>query len=230
MASFNFDASISEIFTTLLSGATLNLFKKDEIDDFQLFEKKIEQNQISILTITPAYLRNIDISKLSNLKTLISAGENADKELLLKIRNEGVKVLNAYGPTETSICATIFELDEEYSEFENIPIQLNILFENIYSITLPKFANKEINYRYVYDENIPAFLEADAVRVNQILLNLISNAIKFTEKGKIEYSAQLMKIEDGYANIKISVSDTGIGIDKHIVNRLFKIFGTVNRG
>jgi signal transduction histidine kinase/CheY-like chemotaxis protein len=109
-------------------------------------------------------------------------------------------------------------------EFENIPIQLNILFENIYSITLPKFANKEINYRYVYDENIPAFLEADAVRVNQILLNLISNAIKFTEKGKIEYSAQLIKIEDGYANIKISVSDTGIGIEEKNISQIFESY------
>jgi amino acid adenylation domain-containing protein len=125
-ASFSFDASISEVFTTLLSGATLYLFKKIEIEDAQQFEKKIELQQISILTITPAYLRNIDISKLSNLKTLISAGEIADKEMLLNVKSKGVNVLNAYGPTETSICATIFELNEEDSKYENIPIGVPI--------------------------------------------------------------------------------------------------------
>jgi len=119
-ASFNFDASISEIFTTLISGARLYVFKKEEIEDIQIFGSIVQQKSISILTITPAYLKNVNVDSLCNLKTLISAGESANKDVLEKIRSRGVNVLNAYGPTEASICATTFELNEV--ESENLPI------------------------------------------------------------------------------------------------------------
>ena len=76
------------------------------------------------------------------------------------------------------------------------------------------------------DRNLPGFIEADALRVGQVIRNLLSNAVKFTEKGVIELTAHLEKEPDDnrYAVLKFVVSDTGKGISASRMRKLFKPF------
>jgi two-component system sensor histidine kinase VicK len=74
-----------------------------------------------------------------------------------------------------------------------------------------------------YDNNDSVFIEADRVRLNQVVLNLISNAIKFTEEGSIIVNA---KKQDRENKVIISVKDTGIGIHPDVLPRLFQKFAT----
>ncbi|MEP6931431.1 MAG: amino acid adenylation domain-containing protein, partial [Flavobacterium sp.] len=110
-ASFSFDASISELFITLLAGSTLFVLNDETRMDVKLFEKYIIENKIDIATITPAYLKLLDISSLKELKVLISAGESAVYDKVAEYLKYGT-FYNAYGPTETSICATIFKIEK----------------------------------------------------------------------------------------------------------------------
>jgi len=106
-------------------------------------------------------------------------------------------------------------------QFEEVPVQLKVLFENLYSIVLSKLGAKEIHLKLDFDQDIPTQLNTDPTRINQILLNLLGNAIKFTDRGQITYSAKLLGKQDDKARILIEVSDTGIGIDDKNIDLIF---------
>lgn len=75
-----------------------------------------------------------------------------------------------------------------------------------------------------FDTRIPKVLIGDSVRLNQIFLNLIGNAIKFTSKGKIKISARLVDTIGDKVTIEFTVSDTGIGIAENMIPKLFENF------
>ncbi|WP_299676644.1 non-ribosomal peptide synthetase [uncultured Dokdonia sp.] len=125
-ASFSFDASISEIFTALLSGACLCVIDKEHREDPKLLETYIINEKIDVATIPPSYLSLMNVKSLSRLKTLITAGESpvyTKVEEYLKLGN----YYNAYGPTETSICSSMYGLRKgENLPKGNIPIGVPI--------------------------------------------------------------------------------------------------------
>ncbi len=75
-----------------------------------------------------------------------------------------------------------------------------------------------------FDTRIPKVLIGDSVRLNKIFLNLISNAIKFTSKGKIKISARLVDTIEDKVTIEFTVADTGIGIAENMIPKLFENF------
>ncbi len=83
---------------------------------------------------------------------------------------------------------------------------------------------KNINLEFNIDANLPEYLKADEGRIAQIVNNLISNAVKFTEKGKIVMHAMVEKFENDGLIVKISVSDTGCGIKEELLPKLFTPF------
>ncbi len=85
-------------------------------------------------------------------------------------------------------------------------------------------SGKNLSLEYQFDDNIDRMLYGDSVRLHQIMLNLINNAIKFTEQGKVIVSCKLIKKTDNLNKIKFEVKDTGIGIKKENINKIFKIF------
>ena len=82
--------------------------------------------------------------------------------------------------------------------------------------------NKDIEFRISVDENLPAVLIGDALRIQQIMSNLLSNAFKYTEAGTVDLAFDCEKIGDGYINLVISVRDTGFGMSKSQVENLFE--------
>ena len=107
---------------------------------------------------------------------------------------------------------------------ESVNFQLDTLFDNV--ANLFRFACEEKNIELIFDINpkIPTTLIGDPTRITQILVNLCSNAIKFTEQGEIKIAAQPMNLTDNKAIIKFSVVDTGCGIPAQQQNKLFDSF------
>jgi len=134
LASFSFDASISEIFTVLSSGGELHIITDDTKKDTEELENYIEEHQINFATISPSYLKLLKLDKIKNLKKLVTAGEAAVSDDVKKYLDFGGTCFNAYGPTETSICATIYKItgNEQFSELSNIPIGFPIANTKIY--------------------------------------------------------------------------------------------------
>ncbi len=105
-ASISFDASLSEIFMALLSGAALVLPEEATLRDPAAFAALLQQTGVSVLTLPPSYLNALDAEALAGVKTLITAGEPAIPADALRYAGR-LRYYNAYGPTETSVCATV---------------------------------------------------------------------------------------------------------------------------
>jgi len=105
-AAFGFDASCSEIFTTLLSGGCLVLPQKKDLLSIEGFEKLINKHKVKVATLPPSY-QNIVKDALGTLKTIISAGEPLNESIGRYLQSKGIRLINAYGPTENTVCVSM---------------------------------------------------------------------------------------------------------------------------
>lgn len=112
--------------------------------------------------------------------------------------------------------------------FEHKPFRIAEQFRNITLSTRTRLQEKGLNMDYSIDQSIYPILIGDPTRLNQILLNLVSNAIKFTEKGAILLKAKLIEEKGQNINIEFSVSDTGIGIAEDKIGIIFESFSQVD--
>ena len=87
-----------------------------------------------------------------------------------------------------------------------------------------KLKEKNLEFRIKYDSEIPSIVVGDSVRLNQIILNLMSNAIKFTHKGKIALNIKQLSEDEENVSIQFTVSDTGIGIADNKIDLIFNLF------
>jgi PAS domain S-box-containing protein len=87
-----------------------------------------------------------------------------------------------------------------------------------------KCADKNITIDTFVDDQMPKMLVGDPVRLNQIIYNLVGNAIKFTEKGGIFIQVKVIETSDEEIQVLIIISDTGIGMEQSIINKVFDAF------
>ncbi|NMO14847.1 amino acid adenylation domain-containing protein [Pyxidicoccus fallax] len=105
-AASSFDASIMEVFATLLAGGALVLAARERLLPDEPLRALLQQQQVTAVTLTPSVLAQLQPEGLEGLETIISAGEALSPELALRW-GPGRALLNAYGPTEATICAAI---------------------------------------------------------------------------------------------------------------------------
>ncbi len=98
------------------------------------------------------------------------------------------------------------------------------LISSIRDILLFKAEEKGLDFRVSVDEQIPVRLTGDPTRINQVLINLAGNAVKFTEKGHVSLDVRVEKKEDHHYWIRFEVADTGIGISPDYVETIFESF------
>ncbi|MFK8101673.1 MAG: amino acid adenylation domain-containing protein [Saprospiraceae bacterium] len=131
-ASLSFDASVSEIFTSLYSGACLVLIDKTTILQSDKFITYLKTERVNIATLPPAYLNVLDLSQLKFMKTIVSAGEAIDKKQALYCAQFLERFINGYGPTETSVCAAMYQVDPMTDAQRTLPIGKAIANTSIY--------------------------------------------------------------------------------------------------
>lgn len=108
--------------------------------------------------------------------------------------------------------------------FEAIPFNLCSVIKSNIDLLRSKAEEKNLLIICSCSSKIPPMLKGDRVRLGQVLINLIGNAIKFTEKGKIEIKVELLKEEDSYVTIQFTINDTGIGIPANKLKSIFDSF------
>jgi len=113
-------------------------------------------------------------------------------------------------------------------ELYEVDFHLEEIIDQAISINLGKIREKGLYISREIDSKIPYTLHGDATRIKQVFVNLINNAIKFTEKGKIEIYSRLENISDNSVVIMSSIRDTGIGIPDEKIDSLFKPFSQVD--
>jgi CheY-like chemotaxis protein len=116
------------------------------------------------------------------------------------------------------------KVDSGKMTFEKTPFKLCESIDSVLYLFQTKLAEKELELVKDFDTTIPKVLVGDPVRLHQIIMNLVSNAIKFTSHGKITVSAKLIDETADKAGLEIKVSDTGIGIPEAKLKTVFSAF------
>lgn len=109
-------------------------------------------------------------------------------------------------------------------EIEHISFSLDQVVHNLMSIMAMKMEDKGLGFRFVKDANIPIYFFGDPKRLEQVLLNLFNNAVKFTASGEIVLEIHQTAKEGNKHHLVFSVKDTGIGMSKKTLDQLFTPF------
>jgi PAS domain S-box-containing protein len=172
---------------------------------------------------------------LSNMSHEIRTPMNAiigfTKVLLKSDLNEKQKeyltAIKLSGDALTVLINDILDLakvDAGKMVFEQTPFKMAASISAMIHLFETKIQEKNLQLIKNYDDKIPMVLSGDPVRLHQIILNLVSNAVKFTSEGKITISARLLNETEEKADIEFSVSDTGIGIPEDKMEHIFENF------
>ncbi|GIO64923.1 MULTISPECIES: response regulator [Paenibacillus] len=114
-------------------------------------------------------------------------------------------------------------------EMEEHPFELQNCIKEVFSLFSMEAGKKDLELVYFIDEAIPPIIYGDMARLRQVLINLISNAVKFTHQGGVYLMVSLReRAEDGSLMIEFAVKDTGIGITPDKQNRLFQPFSQLD--
>jgi PAS domain S-box-containing protein len=120
------------------------------------------------------------------------------------------------------------KIEGEKMELEILPFDLLGCIEVSMDMVAAKAAEKGLEIAYFQDDDVPRFIVGDEIRLRQILVNLLGNATKFTEKGEIVLSLSTTPLDDGRIELHFKVMDTGIGISQENLSRLFQFFTQVD--
>ncbi|WP_105900880.1 two-component sensor histidine kinase BarA [Vibrio gangliei] len=107
---------------------------------------------------------------------------------------------------------------------ENIPFDLQDTLDEVVSLQAPSAHEKGLEITLNIDTNIPQAMVGDPLRIQQVLTNLVGNAIKFTERGNIDIVAELRSRQEKSIEVQFMVRDTGIGISERQQSQLFQAF------
>lgn len=114
-------------------------------------------------------------------------------------------------------------------EFEKINFNLSDIFYGLYNTFKIKTDEKRIKLTPIIDESLPDTIIGDPGKLNQVLVNLVGNSVKFTEKGSIDMYCRLIEQKGNDLLIEFSVQDTGIGIPQNKLDTIFEDFAQAAR-
>jgi len=166
---------------------------------------------------------------LGMTELLLSSGlSEKQMELAHTVRHSGEALLRVLNDI-----LDISKIEAGRLELENIDFNLRETFEEAVDLFARQAHEKGLELVYVMEKDVPVMLKGDPVRLRQVLMNLVGNAVKFTEKGQVEIQVSTMEINVDSSVISVEVKDTGIGVCNEVQQEIFDAFsqadGSVTR-
>lgn len=113
-------------------------------------------------------------------------------------------------------------------ELEEYPFDLKSCVQEVFGLFSGEASKKNLQLSYYIEERIPSMVFGDMGRLRQVLVNLVSNAVKFTNEGGVYLVVSLTQVEEDRLTLEFTVKDTGIGISSEKIDRLFKPFSQLD--
>lgn len=190
----------------------------------------VSKNQQHIAEMKSTFLANMSHEIRTPMNAVTGVSELLLREELTAKQREYVETIDHSSKSLLVIINDILDyskiesgkftlIEEEYS--------LRSLMTDVTALTILKIGEKPVQFYLDLDEKLPARLYGDMARVKQIMVNLLGNAVKFTERGYICLHLH-GSTENGRFLLNITVEDTGIGIRKQDMNRLFNSFEQID--
>lgn len=227
-----------------------DFISKDEIRPVSLtktIQYALSRFQLAVLEKASMREKQIELEKLSDLKSLFLANMSHEirtpmnavigmTSLLMQTnldeeQRECVDTIRSSGAALLEILNEILDFSKIQSgkmDLEEAPIEIRPLVEELIDLFSPQASEKEISLFVAVDPAAPRTLIGDPTRLRQVLVNLVGNAIKFTNQGSVTIDVRVSDQDENHCRLRFSVKDTGIGIREEERPRLFEVFNQAN--
>ena len=214
-----------------LSGISLDISEQKRIDEELLEAKSKAETDKEIaehaVMAKQQFLSNMSHEIRTPMNAIIGFTKVLMKTDLSEKQKEYLQAIKSSGNTLIVLINDILDLakvDAGKMKFVNAPFKMSESITTILYLFETKIQESNLELIKEYDSSIPEIVLGDSVRLHQILINLLGNAIKFTTKGKIIVSVNLLNEDKDKVTIEIKVTDTGIGIPQNKIATIFENF------
>lgn len=233
-----------EIFTYVFSQISNAMDKLEMENELVEANEKLKDQMVQLLELKEEaevaneaksnFLANMSHEIRTPMNAIIGMAEIALRGELSKEQKETIEQIKSSGKTLLAIINDILD----FSKIESGKMDINIekyqpisILQNVVNVVTTRIGDKDVELIIDIVPDLPKELLGDSVRLNQILINLANNAVKFTKQGevrlRISYTRSIQKPEEEI-ELKIEVEDTGIGIKKEDLGKLFQSFQQVD--
>lgn len=201
------------------------LLQKLEKNNKELEIQKIKAEEAT--RVKAMFLANMSHEIRTPLNGIIGISKILEESNLKKEQIELTRIITSSGENLLNIINDILDfskIEAGQIQLENIEFNLSEVINNIVKLLKLNAEKKGISMSVEINNDIPKILRGDPFRLNQIMTNLVNNAIKFTEKGSVAIQVNLLNKENNTVGLLFKIIDTGIGISKEGRKKLFKQF------
>ncbi len=222
----NLDAVLNNHNKTIgVQGVIRDIYELQTITE-ELKKAKIEAEHS--LKVKENFLANMSHEIRTPMNGIVAMIDMIKETKLNRLQNEYINTVQESSHVLMKILNDILDLSKLEAgkmEFRKENVSVKEILQKAFLLFSQKAKSKKIIFNYYSDPKIPKYVISDETRLIQILLNLISNAIKFTDfGGEVSVTATLIEDFEHFSCIKFVISDTGIGIDETEIEKLFKSF------
>jgi PAS domain S-box-containing protein len=213
-----YDADSQRIFAS-----AKDITGKAELEEL-LIQSKIEAEKARAKDI---FLANMSHEIRTPLNAIIGFNEILANSRLDPDQRKNIEIVRSASKNLSVIINDILDVSKLESgklELDFSPLRIENTCKQVIQLQMSEAKSKGVKLFFSYDNEIPELVKGDEVRLGQILINLISNSIKFTEKGQVELKVREESRDGSFSKINFTVADTGIGIPEDKIKKVFERF------
>lgn len=189
--------------------------------------KKAKDYAVEASKLKEVFLANMSHEIRTPLNVIIGMIRELDREVMTPKQSDYIKHAKSSATHLLSILNNILDISKiEAGEFElhYRPFSLNALVSDVESILKTKAKEKELTFHIDVQKKVPNVYMGDENRIRQVLINLLGNAIKFTDKGFVSLRVTGEDFESNRVRLKFEVADSGIGVSDEFKTQIFEKF------